>query len=471
MHRFRAGIAAALLATSISSPFIASAQVGAQTSFNQFTGGCHQITAEETAGLKATGATIPSNGLFCDKDKPLLYGGCPESPYPYLQTKNKTGLTTAVSGLNSDFACRMSKLFKAADAAGINIAIGSGFRDIPHQTRLYNAYIACGKCGAPVAKPGSSKHNFGLAIDLNFANKKSPRDLAQCAAMPECKWTHENNTKFGTRFPMSYEPWHIEPSGTVNGMQQPLPQGGWTGDQSTIPYSNTGAFNPATWSPSMAPQPQQFSPLGATGQPSATGTSVPTEIGTSPTQTYDPNAYLPTNYNSIPLPTATSSIFTVPPPYSFPLSTSTNTGDSQANNYYERLQLLASSSQTGTSASTGSSLTGSASSTQLNSDLYDIDYGSSNTGGSNLDDNTPIAIATNSVAINPIHVTETFTGTNKPPQTTSTGLSTSQNQSIIMTLLTAVRDLLVSYVKLLKSQTTYGFQGAWQPAQSGAVYR
>ena len=116
MYRPLASIAFALLAVSVADPLHAYAQVGAETTAGQFGTGCHAITTEERAGLQAMGATIPANGQFCDKDKPLLNGGCSESPYPYLQTKNKTGRPDSVSGLNSDFACRMMKFFKAADA-------------------------------------------------------------------------------------------------------------------------------------------------------------------------------------------------------------------------------------------------------------------------------------------------------------------------------------------------------------------
>ncbi len=473
MYRFRAGVVVVVLAATFSSPFIVSAQVGAESGFNQFSGGCHQITAEEIAGLKAMGATIPSNGLFCDKDKPLLYGGCSESPYPYLKTKDRTGRADSISGLNSDFACRMMKFFKAADAAGQNVAITSAYRSEALQKVLYDKYIACGRCGAPVAPPGKSKHGFGLAIDLWMNGQKIPTNTAQCIANnPVCKWVHANYSQYGLRFPMEYEPWHIEPSGAVNGRQQPLPEGGWQSDDTGSRYTNTSSqYSPSMWNPSMAPTPQMFSPLGSTGAPSPTGSTVPSQTGStgSTGQTYDPNAYLPTNYNSIPLPTASSSIFTVPPPYVYPLSTSLTTG-TQTNNYYDRLNMLASTSQsTGASTATGGS-TNTGSSTQLNDNLFDIDNGTSNTGGANLDDNRPIVISTTSVAINPIHVTQTFSGSQPQPVAT-TSLKANQNQSLIITLLTAVRDLLVSYLKFLKAQPTYGFQGAWKPAQSGALYR
>ncbi len=462
MYRFRASIASALLVASITVTFTANAQ--GTYGDDSIPAGCHPITAAERAALQAMGATIPSNGMYCDKDKALLNGGCAENPYPYLQSKNKTGRPDSVSGLNSDFACRMYKFMKAADAAGMNLAIGSGYRSMDMQKGMYQKYLACGKCGAPVAPPGVSKHNFGLAVDLHYNGQlgnfvsKSPQNTPMCIQrIPACSWAHANYSSFGLRYPMTYEPWHIEPSGAVNGRQQPLPEGGWQSDDSGARYTNTGApYNPATWNPSMAPQPQMFSPLGSSGSP--TGSSAPTQTGTVTNPTY---TNTPANYDAIPLPTATSSIFTAPPPYTFPTSTSTNIGGgSDTQSYYEKLLLMASSSSTGTSAPTGGSLTGS--STQLNDDLYDIDTGSTQTGGTNTQEGTLAVIATNSVAINPIHVTQTFSGTNNPPQTASTGLSSAQNKSLIVALLTTLRDLLVSYLNFLKSQPKYGFQGSWQ---------
>ncbi len=473
MHRFRAGIAAFLLASAVASPFIANAQIGAETTINQFANGCHPITTEERAGLQAMNATIPANGMFCDKDKPLLYGGCSESPYPYLKTKDNTGRVDSISGLNSDFACRMMKFLKAADAAGQNIRINSAYRSEALQRQLYDKYIACGKCGAPVAPPGRSKHGFGLAIDLSFNGQRGPTNTAQCiASIPSCKWVHANYAQYGLRFPMEYEPWHIEPSGTVNGRQQPLPQGGWVSDDSGRSYTNTGApYSPSMWSPAMNALPQMFTPLGSTGVPAPTGSSVPTGTPTptpvSPTQMYDPNTNLPTNYNGIPLPTATSSIFTVPPPYTFPLATTTSTtgSGSQTTSYYDKLALLASSSlSTGTSVNT-SSQSGTSTSTQLNDDLTNIDTGSTNVGGVVALENT---IATNSVAINPIRVTETFSQPNQPTvvATASSGAQAAQNKTLIVALLTTLRDLLASYLKFLQSQPAYGFQGSWQPKQT-----
>lgn len=53
-----------------------------------------------------------------------------------------------------------------ARRAGIDIEFISGYRSTARQAALYKAYLARGKTGTPVAPPGRSYHNFGLAVDF-----------------------------------------------------------------------------------------------------------------------------------------------------------------------------------------------------------------------------------------------------------------------------------------------------------------
>lgn len=101
-----------------------------------------------------------------------------------------------VVGLNADFLKRLS----AWNAAlGNAYRVSSGYRSIAEQTALWNR---SDKSGRMVARPGSSMHNFGLAADL------APATTAQARAMA---------SMFGLYFPMSYEPWHIQPVGAKRG--------------------------------------------------------------------------------------------------------------------------------------------------------------------------------------------------------------------------------------------------------------
>ena len=104
-----------------------------------------------------------------------------------------------VENLNADFASRLNAMFAASPGG---LTINSGFRTVKRQQELWDAALA--KYGDPeiadnwVARPGTSNHNSGAAVDLGYA---SP-DVQ--------KWVHDNAGAYGLNFPMSHEPWHIE---------------------------------------------------------------------------------------------------------------------------------------------------------------------------------------------------------------------------------------------------------------------
>jgi hypothetical protein len=57
---------------------------------------------------------------------------------------------------------------------GKKMRINSAKRDSEDQERLYNAWIARGKTGMPVGKPGTSRHEHGIAVDIqNYGDPKA----------------------------------------------------------------------------------------------------------------------------------------------------------------------------------------------------------------------------------------------------------------------------------------------------------
>jgi tape measure domain-containing protein len=94
-----------------------------------------------------------------------------------------------VAGLTPDF---LAKLAAWNDATGGRYRVNSGFRSIERQRQLWEA---SDRSGRMVARPGSSRHNFGTAADLAPGTTPAHRALAR---------------RFGLYFPMSYEPWHIQ---------------------------------------------------------------------------------------------------------------------------------------------------------------------------------------------------------------------------------------------------------------------
>ena len=101
-----------------------------------------------------------------------------------------------VSGLDAEFLRRLG-LWNAA--MGGRYSVSSGYRSIAEQTILWNR---SDKSGRWVARPGSSRHNYGLAADLAPATLAAHRSAAG---------------QHGLIFPMSWEPWHIEPVGIRSG--------------------------------------------------------------------------------------------------------------------------------------------------------------------------------------------------------------------------------------------------------------
>jgi hypothetical protein len=126
----------------------------------------------------------------------------------------------------SDLNPNFSEALQAMMAVRPGIMIGSGYRDPQRQAQLFaNAIKKYGSVEAArhwVAPPGHSRHNMGLAADLQFA---SDEDRA---------WAHANAEQYGLNFRLGHEPWHIELAGEGN--QTLVAKNDQTG--ATIPVSD-----------------------------------------------------------------------------------------------------------------------------------------------------------------------------------------------------------------------------------------
>jgi len=101
------------------------------------------------------------------------------------------------TGLQPEFASEILAMIAASNG---KLWINSGYRSDARQAELYAAAVqkyGAAEAGNWVAPPGHSNHNRGLAVDLGG-------DLALAKALAP---------RFGLTFPMSWEPWHIEPMG------------------------------------------------------------------------------------------------------------------------------------------------------------------------------------------------------------------------------------------------------------------
>ncbi len=122
-----------------------------------------------------------------------------------------------VDGLSENFATNLSAMFDDAPP-GIRegLQIGSGFRSVERQRELWDdAVKKYGSAEAArrwVAPPGNSQHNHGNAVDIWYNGVRLDQAPAEVR-----DWVHANADKYGLRFPMSWESWHIEPTGARGG--------------------------------------------------------------------------------------------------------------------------------------------------------------------------------------------------------------------------------------------------------------
>ena len=110
----------------------------------------------------------------------------------------------------------LSSLLGAASAAGLNMC-GGGYRDPAQQVALRRAH--CGSsdyaiyqapssaCSPPTARPGTSMHEKGLAIDFASGGGTLSRGSAAYS------WLKANAASYGF-YNLPSEPWHWSVSGT-----------------------------------------------------------------------------------------------------------------------------------------------------------------------------------------------------------------------------------------------------------------
>lgn len=133
-------------------------------------------------------------------------------------------LTTLSNGTKVDKRIypELQQMFSDARKQGINPTVREGYRTWDEQKDIMDSrierYISQGfkksiakaKAENEVAKPGTSEHESGLAVDINACENSSSEDVYQ--------WLAENAHKYGfiLRYPsgkekitgIEYEPWH-----------------------------------------------------------------------------------------------------------------------------------------------------------------------------------------------------------------------------------------------------------------------
>ena len=135
---------------------------------------------------------------------------------PTLDTIGGSGIVS-VRGIRvaASIADALGRLLAAADAAGVSLA-GGGYRDPGAQVALRRAH--CGSsnyavyeapassCSPPTARPGTSQHERGLAIDFTQGGRTLTR------GSQGFQWMAANAAGFGF-FNLPSEPWHWSTTG------------------------------------------------------------------------------------------------------------------------------------------------------------------------------------------------------------------------------------------------------------------
>lgn len=144
---------------------------------------------------------------------------------PLVRKVNGIGLSQS---MRPDAADAMDAMIEAAkQEAGLTLTVISGYRSYSKQATIYarkvrNSNGSTEKADRLVARPGTSEHQLGLAMDL--AKKGGTNLNENFAKTAEGKWVYANAHRFGfiVRYMKDYEtvtgynwePWHVRYVGT-----------------------------------------------------------------------------------------------------------------------------------------------------------------------------------------------------------------------------------------------------------------
>lgn len=100
--------------------------------------------------------------------------------------------------LRSDAAEAFLRMAEAAKDDGITLRVRSAHRTRAQQLRLFKRWLA--KKGPRAARPGTSRHEDGTAVDLRWVNETTRT----------YRWMVKNARRFGFVKTVRSEPWHWE---------------------------------------------------------------------------------------------------------------------------------------------------------------------------------------------------------------------------------------------------------------------
>jgi flagellar biosynthesis chaperone FliJ len=135
-------------------------------------------------------------------------GAAPGGPVPTPPLRTVRGITVHV-----DIAGLLEDLLLAAEADGIDLG-GGGYRDSADQWRLREAHCPDpvnsppSECHPPTARPGTSNHERGLAVDFTTNGR-----VISSRSDPAFVWLAEHAATYGF-VNLPSEPWHWSVDGS-----------------------------------------------------------------------------------------------------------------------------------------------------------------------------------------------------------------------------------------------------------------
>jgi hypothetical protein len=170
------------------------------------TGG--SLAGENCASIGKTSASKDDNPYICENQDMKCAAGTDAGVGAGYADGTKYDIRLCmVQGLkvNAFIAGKVDALInqsKEAPPSGLGSALGGGsFRTMQQQTTLwYSANCDSGRCSWPVADPGYSNHQMGLAIDFSGIAQRDPRN-------PKFLWLKANASKYGL-INLPSESWH-----------------------------------------------------------------------------------------------------------------------------------------------------------------------------------------------------------------------------------------------------------------------
>lgn len=151
------------------------------------------------------------------KARAIAGGGSSSGSRPSWVSNGVSVTTVAGITVATSIAGALGRLLAAADADGVSLS-GSGFRDIATQIELRREH--CGTsdyaiwemnsldCSPPVARPGYSMHEQGLAVDFIVGG-----DLIRSRSSSGYRWLDANASDYGL-YNLPSEPWHWSTTGS-----------------------------------------------------------------------------------------------------------------------------------------------------------------------------------------------------------------------------------------------------------------